>query len=138
MIIDANNKIVGRIATVAAKRALLGDKIEIINCENALITGKKGYTHGEFKRQKDMGTFKGPFLPRMPDRFVRRMIRGMLPYKQEKGKSAYKRIMCHIGTPNEFQGKDTTNIEEADISKLKNKNYVYIKEICKKLGAKHE
>ncbi len=132
MIIDAKNMIVGRIATIAAKNALMGEKIDIINCEDAVISGRKKYLFDEFKRKKDMGTFKGPFIPRMPDRFVRRMIRGMLPYKQEKGREAYKRIMCHLGTPKEFAGKATT-IEKADIKKTNNSNYLTIKEICKKL-----
>jgi len=136
MIIDAKNKIVGRIATVAAKSAILGEKVDIVNCEQAIITGKKDYLHIEAKRKRDMGTFKGPFYSRMPDRFLRRMIRGMLPYKQDKGKNAYKKIMCYVGLPKEFEGKDLTNIKEADMSKLSNKNYVSIKDVCKKLGGK--
>ena len=136
MIINANNKVVGRIATVAAKKALLGEKVDIVNCENALITGERGFLHAEFKRKKEMGTFKGPFMSRMPDRFVRRMIRGMLPYKQEKGKNAYKRIMCHIGIPKEMEGKEMVDLKEADISKVENKDFVSIKQICEKLGSK--
>ena len=38
MIIDATELIVGRFATVAAKKALLGERIDIINCEKAIIT----------------------------------------------------------------------------------------------------
>ena len=136
MIIDAKNKIVGRIATVAAKSALLGEKVDIVNCEQAIITGNKDYLHKDFKRKKDMGTFKGPIYSRVPDRFLRRMIRGMLPYKQDKGKNAYKRIMCYVGLPKEFEGKDLVQIKEADMSKLSNKNYVSIKEVCSKLGGK--
>ena len=134
MIIDAKNMIIGRIATVAAKKALLGEKIDIVNCENAIITGKKKALIENAKKERKRGTFKGPFIPRMPDRFVRRIIRGMLPYKQEKGKSAYKRIMCYVGPPDEFEGKETIKIKEADISKVDNLNHITIKEICKKLG----
>jgi large subunit ribosomal protein L13 len=136
MIIDAKNKIVGRIGTVAAKRALLGETIDIVNCDEAVISGKKGYILNEFKRKQEMGTFKGPFLPKMPDRFVRRMIRGMLPYKQDKGRNAYKRIKCYIGVPKGFEGKDFFEIEGANVSKIKETSYVKIVEICKKLGAK--
>ena len=136
MIIDAKNKIVGRIATVAAKSALLGEKVDIINCENAFVTGGRSHVFNEAKRKREMGTFKGPFISRMPDRYVRRMIRGMLPYKQDKGKNAYKRIMCHIGMPKEFEGKKAVDVKEADISKVKNRNYVSIEQICKKLGGK--
>ena len=134
MIIDAKNMVVGRIGTFASKSALLGEKIDIINCDSAFITGKKRFLVTDFKRKKDMGTFKGPFLSKMPDRFMRRMIRGMLPYKQDKGKTAYKNIMCYIGVPKKFEGKETTKVKGAEISKVKNQNYMTIKEICNKLG----
>lgn len=134
MIIDAKNLIVGRFATVAAKKALLGEKVHIVNCDQAVVTGKKRFIFDKFKSKRDMGTFKGPFLYRVPDRFVRRMIRGMLPYKQDKGKNAYKRIMCYSGIPKEFDGKEMTKMKGANISKLANLNYVTIEEICTKLG----
>ncbi len=38
MIIDANNMILGRLASFAAKKALLGEKIDVINCEKAVIS----------------------------------------------------------------------------------------------------
>jgi large subunit ribosomal protein L13 len=136
MIIDAKDKIVGRFATVAAKKAITGEKIDIINCESAIITGREKYLLNEFKRKKDMGTFKGPFLPKMPDRFVKRMIRGMLPYKQEKGKIAFKNIKCYIGFPEEFKGKEIFKLKSADKSKLSSLNYLKVEDICKKLGKK--
>jgi large subunit ribosomal protein L13 len=138
MIIDGNNKIVGRVATFAAKKALLGEKVDIINCEKMLITGKKGFLISDAKRKYDRGTFKGPLISRMPDRYVRRIIRGMLPYKQDKGSKAYKNVMCHIGIPKGFEGKDKIDIKEADVSKIKNINYMKLGELCKKLGAKYE
>jgi large subunit ribosomal protein L13 len=134
MIIDAKELIVGRFATLAAKQALLGEKVDIVNCEEAYITGKKDFLYEEFKRRKDQGTFKGPFFHRMPDRFVRRMIRGMLPHRQDRGKKAYERIMCYSGVPKGLEGKEMITIKEANISKVKNLDYLKIKEICKKLG----
>ncbi|MCK5283177.1 MAG: 50S ribosomal protein L13 [Nanoarchaeota archaeon] len=136
MIIDAKEMIIGRIATVAAKKALLGEKVDIINCESAVISGKKKFTIDDIKRRKDMGTYKGPFLSRMPDRFVRRIIRGMLPYKQDKGKNAYKRVKCYIGLPKEFEGKNMVKIENAHVSKVKDLNYITIEDISKKLSDK--
>jgi large subunit ribosomal protein L13 len=134
MIIDAKDMIVGRIATVAAKQALLGEKIDIVNCQDAYITGKKDFLYSEFKRRKDQGTYWGPFFHRMPDRFVRRMIRGMLPHKQDRGKKAYERIMCYTAIPKELSGKEMTVIKEAHISKMKNLDYLKVRDICKKLG----
>jgi large subunit ribosomal protein L13 len=136
MIIDAKDMIVGRIATVAAKKALLGENVDIVNCEHAFITGKKSFLIADIKRRIDQGTFKGPFISRMPDRFVRRIIRGMLPYKQEKGRKAFKRIMCYIGFPKELEGKEIVKIQEANMSKVKNLDYMTIEDICNKLGKK--
>ncbi|MBI5073266.1 uL13 family ribosomal protein [Candidatus Woesearchaeota archaeon] len=83
IIIDATNLIVGRFATFAAKQALLGEEIAIVNCEKAFITGSKEHILNEYKRKRSIGTWAtGPFYHRQPDRLVRRMIRGMLPHKQ--------------------------------------------------------
>lgn len=137
MIIDATNSIVGRIATVAAKQALLGEEIRVVNCEKAYITGRKKFITDDYLRKRKQGTWAtGPFYHRQPDRLVRRIIRGMLPYKQEKGKSAFKRIMCYMGVPEEFKNQEMLIIENALISKVPNLKYVSIKEISQLLGAK--
>ena len=88
--IDATNAIVGRIGAYAAKRALLGDTIKIFNCEKAIMSGsKKQVTEKYYLRRNKIGQpQKGPFISRMPDRFFRRTIRGMLPYKRTKGADA--------------------------------------------------
>jgi large subunit ribosomal protein L13 len=139
MIVDASDLIVGRFATVVAKKSLLGEKIDIVNCDKAVLTGTKANVLAKYQRKRSMGTpAKGPFFPKMPDRFVRRVIRGMLPYKLTKGSDAYKRIMCYIGVPEEFEGKTFETVKEANISKLPNLKYIKVGEICKLLGAKHE
>ena len=137
MIIDANELILGRIATKAAKAALLGEKVDIVNCANAVITGNKAQILAKYKQSRNRGTHStGPFIPRMPDRFVKRAIRGMLPYKQPKGRDAYKRIICHAGVPEEFQGQKMESFKEAHIAKLPSNKFVAVKVICKFMGAK--
>ena len=136
MIIDATDLIVGRMATVAAKKALLGERIDIINCEKAIITGKKQQVLARFKQKKEWGTYKGPYLHRQSDRIVRRMIRGMLPYKKERGRNAFERIMCHVGIPEQLKGQKAETIDAANVSKLDNLNFLQVKEVSKFLGAK--
>lgn len=137
MIIDATNLILGRIAAYTAKKALLGEKIDIINCENAIITGNKDYILAKYRQRRQRGTpFKNPVQPRMPDRFIRKVIRGMLPYKRERGKKAFKSIMCYIGTPDNFKGKKAETIKQADISKVPSLKYLSVGQICKHMGAK--
>lgn len=140
MIIDATNQILGRLASIAAKKALLGEEIVIINCENAVITGTRENILANYKRKRSMGTFKGPFYSRMPDRFVRRTIRGMLPYKQPKGRDAFKRIKTFIGVPDEYKNASESNntfkTENADIKKLPSFKFITVNEVCKMLGGR--
>ncbi|MBT4541067.1 50S ribosomal protein L13 [Candidatus Woesearchaeota archaeon] len=137
MIIDATDSVMGRIAAVAAKKALLGESINIVNCENAIVTGRKVRVLADFKQKLDRGIpLKGPYFPKQSDRIFRRAIRGMLPYKKERGKEAFKRIMCHIGVPDKFSSQKLELIGDASVSKLPNVKYVYLKDIAKHLGGK--
>ncbi|MBW2986444.1 50S ribosomal protein L13 [Candidatus Woesearchaeota archaeon] len=133
--IDATNAIVGRIGAHAAKRALLGDTVKIFNCENAIMSGSKvQVTQRYYERRNKIGQpQKGPFISRMPDRFFRRTIRGMLPYKRTKGAAAYKRIMCYIGVPEQFKDKKLQLIAGTDAGKLKSLKRITVGEVCKKI-----
>jgi len=137
MIIDATNLIVGRLATVAAKKALLGEKIEIVNCEKAVVTGKRDAVIKSYLQKIHRGVpSQGPYFPKFSDRIVRRVIRGMLPYKQEKGRKAYERIMCYLSVPENLKDQKAETIKEANVSKLPNLKYVTIGDIAKQIGAK--
>ena len=134
MIIDGSNLILGRLASFAAKKALMGEEIIIVNSENVLITGNKKDIFEEYKHKIDLGyVYKGPFWAKSPHLLVRRTIRGMLPFKQDRGRKAYKNIKCYLGVPNEFKDKKLDTIKEADASKTKAK-YIPIKEISMFLG----
>ena len=88
-VINAKNLILGRLASSVAKRALLGESIELVNCEQAVITGNKKWLIARYRQRRERGTpTQGPFFPRQPERFVKRTIRGMLPYKKELGRAA--------------------------------------------------
>lgn len=134
IVIDASNLILGRMATFVAKQALLGQEVRVINVEKAVISGKKKVVINDVKKDMDRGTpSKGPFIPHMADRYVRRVIRGMLPYKQAKGAEAYKRILCYTGIPEELKDKETTTIEGASVEKLPNLKYVAIGEMLRNI-----
>jgi large subunit ribosomal protein L13 len=134
IVIDATNLISGRMATWVAKQALLGEEINVVNCENAIITGKKRSVFKRYREKYEIGdALKGPYFPKMADRFIRRMIRGMLPYKQKKGELAYKRVMCYLGVPIEFRDKKLETIKNADISKSRVLSYTTVGDICKNL-----
>jgi large subunit ribosomal protein L13 len=139
MIIDANNLILGRLGAYAAKKALLGEKIDIVNCEECVITGRRNEIFGKYDNKLKRGTpSKGPFTYRMPHRFVKRAIRGMLPYKKERGRTAFKKIRCYTGIPENFKDKKFETIKEANVEKIPNLEYITVKEVCKHIGAKLE
>ncbi|KAA0008109.1 MAG: 50S ribosomal protein L13 [Thermoplasmata archaeon] len=132
-VIDASGVVLGRLGSVVAKRLLDGDEVIVVNAEKAVITGKKQYLKAEYKQKREVGTYrKGPFFPRMPDRIVKRTIRGMLPYQTPHGRAAYKRLKCYIGVPEEFEGKNMEKIADARKTPL---SYMTVEELSKSLGA---
>jgi len=138
MIIDATDLIMGRMAAFTAKKALLGEKIDIVNCEKAVVSGGRHSIFAQYKQRYEVGRnpYKGPFYPKTADRLVRRCVRGMIPYKQGKGKNAFKSVMCYIGVPLQLKGQKFDTVKEAHVSKLKNYKYITIGELSKHLGAK--
>jgi large subunit ribosomal protein L13 len=116
--IDATGLILGRIATNVAKRTLMGETVQIINCEKAAISGSKSKID-KVKKLRSMGSpFHGPFYPKAADRIVKRTIRGMLPYKQERGRKALERVKCYIGAPEELDIKEMISIPGASKEKI--------------------
>lgn len=133
-IVDADNLILGRMATVVAKRLLQGESVIILNAEKAVISGKRLSRVKETKQKLEIGhPRKGPYFPKRPDRFVKRAIRGMLPRKKPKGKDAYKRLRVFIGVPKEFKDHQLEMISEAKAEKLKCP-YISVGELVKEIG----
>jgi large subunit ribosomal protein L13 len=134
MIINGENLILGRLCSYVAKKALLGEKIDVVNCEKIVVTGKKENISKRYKERADRGDpLKGPYTPKVPDRFVRRAIRGMLPYKKGRGREAFKNVMCHISVPEEFKNKKIETLEDININRAKIIKYKTIGSICKQL-----
>ena len=137
MIIDANNLILGRMASYVAKKALLGNKIDIVNCEKSIVIGKRKQILAKYHKRMQRGVqAKGPFLPKMPDRFVIRTIRGMLPYKTAKGSLVLKNIKCHVGIPDKFKNEKIETIKNEDILNLDAIDFVKVNDLCRSLGGK--
>ncbi len=137
MIINAEDMIVGRLSTYVAKRALLGEEIHIVNSEKARITGKPEEVINKFKKRQNLGApLIGPYFPKVPERVLKRMIRGMLPYKKSRGREAYARIKCYVGVPEEFKSQNIIELEQFHINTKGNVRSISIGQISKQLGAK--
>jgi len=118
MIIDAKDLIVGRLSSFAAKKALQGESIHIVNAEQAVVTGKKKDIITHYKHKSERGQpITGPFIPKQEEKFLKRIIRGMLPYKRERGRVAFRKIKCYQGTPESLKDKKTETIKTAHISR---------------------
>jgi large subunit ribosomal protein L13 len=138
IVIDATDLILGKLSAHVAKQALLGETINIVNAEKAVITGNPDTTMKAQMRKRIMGApLIGPYYPRMPERIVKRTIRGMIPYKKPRGKEAFARIKCYAGVPVEFKNEKHVTYDHMNIQHSHVK-YVSIAQISKHFGAKTE
>lgn len=114
MYIDAENLVLGRLASVIAKRLLEGEDIIVVNAEKALILGSRRNILEEHHEIRTMGSQrKGPFYPRRADRIFKRTVRGMLPVKKPRGREALKKLKVYVGIPKEFKNKEFVTVPKA-------------------------
>ena len=133
-LINADGLILGRMASGVAKKLLKGEKVIIVNAEKTIISGKKKNKVAEAKEFLEVGApMRGPFHYRRPDRIVRKTVRGMLPFKQPKGKTALKRLKVFISVPEDLKGQQATELKEAQAAKLKGP-YFTLAELAKEIG----
>ena len=137
MIIDAKDSLLGRVCTVAAKEILKGTKVDIVNCEEAVVSGTKESILARYHRKHKLGApNKGPFFYRRPEMMVKRTIRGMLPWKISRGKDAFLNVKCHIGVPENLKNQKHVVLEKALLSKIQKTDYMRMKDISKSVGGK--
>lgn len=127
IIINAEDSILGRISSFAAKQALKGEEVAVVNCNKVIISGSKKNIKKEFdeKRARHGSSQKGPIHNKVScEKIVKRTIRGMLPdHREGRGRIAFKKIKCYNETPKEFEEKEKITLE-----KTKAKKYLYLKE----------
>jgi large subunit ribosomal protein L13 len=137
VLINADGLIVGRLASLVAKKLLEGDEVTIINAEKAVLSGSKATTFREYQEAYVRGSKEhGPYFPKRPDALLKRTVRGMLPYKTQRGKDAMARFQAYIGTPTEFHGQPSITLEQASVNRLSSYKYMRLGELSKLLGAK--
>ena len=126
--INGKNAILGRLASYTAKKLLNGENVNIVNAEKIIITGNPMNIKQRYLADRRRGSpHHGPFFPRKPDLIVRRTVRGMLPYKTNRGRNAFKRLRVHIGVP---EGIGESQGMEASIRT----NYITLGEVSNALG----
>jgi large subunit ribosomal protein L13 len=129
LIYDGAENVFGRLASVVAKELLKGNFVDIINCEEILVSGDKKLMAKKIMTKREMGSgssLKGPKYIRVADRLVKRMIRGMLPRDRMKGQNAFRRLKCYIGN-GEVKEEELKNVIKLEHKKPM--KYSTIKEI---------
>ena len=137
-IIDGEGLLLGRLASIVAKRLLNGENIAIVNAEKTVISGSRARVLGNYRVKRERGSREGgPFFPRRPDHILKRTIRGMLPYKCQRGVEAFKNVRVYVGIPVDFQGKAMETISDVHMTNLSHPQYVTLGAVSTFLGSKY-
>jgi len=133
-LVNAEGLVVGRMCSKVAKRLLNGEEVIILNAEKAVFSGKKKSKVLEAHIFLEVGApRRGPFHYRRPDRFLRKVVRGMVPYTLPKGKNAYKRLKVFMGIPLELKDQEMITFTEASSANLKGPHFT-LGELAKEIG----
>ncbi len=138
MIVDGSNHVLGRLASIVAKKLLKGEQVFVVNVEKIVVVGKKDAVMEKWERRQGLTTKgnqeRNPKFPRMPDRLVKYTVRGMLPFPKMRGRIALKKFKAFIGMPRELQGKPVQTLEKA--LHKERQSSMTVGEISSMLGAK--
>ena len=119
-VIDASDKVLGRVATKIADRIRGkdkptftphtdgGDYVVVVNAEKIKVTGakfedKKYYTHSLYPGGLKTRTFR-EMNERFPERIIEEAVKGMLP-KNKLGKSMIKKLKVFSGPDHEHESQ---------------------------------
>ncbi|QIW24862.1 50S ribosomal protein L13 [Sulfolobus sp. S-194] len=137
VVVNAENQILGRMATHIAKLLIQGKRVVVVNAEKAIISGPRARVVRGYSLIFSVRKFQNPEKntikrPRNPINIVKRTVRGMLP-KNKSGKMMLKNLIVFIGIPDEYKDKQMIRFEDADVKRLKGK-YITVSELSKLLG----
>ncbi len=139
-VIDATGHVVGRLASVVAKRLLNGEDIVVVNAEKAIITGRRNVVFNEYYERHHRGSTTsrmrgiGPKYPRRPDMILRRTISRMMPYQQPRGRAALKHLRVYVDVPPEFKAQPLETVAVA--KRAPQGPVISLGEVSKLLGSK--
>jgi len=134
MCIDATNLILGRMSSLVAKLLRSNHAVTVVNCEKAVVSGQRLAILEHATTEREFGAvLVGPYITRRSDAFVKRCIRGMMPYKRPTGKVQFDRLKCYIGHPAEITAKAET-LPKAAATRLTRVSCTTVGEIIKHLG----
>ncbi len=128
-VIDATNKVLGRLATEIARRLRgkhkaeytphvdTGDYIVITNAEKVVVTGRKFKEKTYYHHSGYPGGIKSISFDKLqekhPTRIIERAVKGMLP-KNPLGREMYRKLKVYAGSehPHVAQQPQVLEVEE--------------------------
>jgi large subunit ribosomal protein L13 len=132
VVVDARDCILGRVASNVAQRALDGERVAIVNAEDAVITGREESTMEKYRERRRVGSDRGPYYPKRPDGIFKRAVRGMLPHKETRGREALERVRVYVGNPYDEEGEV---LEGTSLDRLSNIRFTSLGAVSEELGA---
>jgi large subunit ribosomal protein L13 len=134
IIVDGKGAIFGRMASLIAKAVLNGEEVHLINAEEMVLSGDPRFIGEKFylrRGAQHKGTPEhSPKWPRVPHFLVKRMIRGMLPFKEARGKAAFHRLRVYSGNPNNLSAG--SNFEKT--SPRRGSKFCRVLDLCRMMG----
>lgn len=136
IIVDGTGMVLGRLASRIAKKLMQGEEVHLVNAEKIAVSGTPERILDDYRQKRRLQQKAtpeySPKWPKVPHLMVRRVIRGMLPFKKAKGRAAFRKLRVYAGNPG-LKG-EAVSFEDA-----KNKGFarsISIGEMCRQLGAK--
>ncbi len=125
-VIDAENVILGRMATEIARRLRgkhkpeftphvdTGDYIVVINAEKLAVTGNKMKNKIYYKHTGYVGNLKSITLEKQlqkhPEVVIETAVKGMLP-KNSLGRTMYRKLKVYAGSEHPHEAQQPTKLE---------------------------
>lgn len=113
IVIDGEKSVLGRLASFAAKKVLQGDEVVVLNAEKVFVIGNRWMILDKYmtmvKRGRS-GKFRGPIYLTSPERILKRTIRGMLRYKEGRGRESFKKVKCYEGVPEDYSKSEKISV----------------------------
>ena len=125
-VIDATDKVLGRLATEVASRLRgkhkaeytphvdTGDYIVIVNADKIRVTGNKEKAKTYYQHSGYIGGMKATTLDKMraqhPERIIEIAVKGMLP-KNPLGRAMYRKLKVYAGPDHQHQAQQPQPLE---------------------------
>lgn len=136
--VDAKGMVAGRLATHIAQKIIKGEKVIVVNAEEAIVVGGRESVMEKYKRRVDAAVKSnpnyGPKYSRVPSRMFRKMVRNMLPTTKRAKERIIKSLMVYNAVPKEYASEKLAVFEQARCNERQ--SYMTFKQIGQLLGGR--